>query len=809
MARLHNPLHPGYKSALTRALIALLVLAAASALMPTPQAAAQGTPDTQSPAQVAEVIRSRMSSAQIYLPEDKMASQQALDEARAAYSGPFAGRIKRDAPAADASVARSFDTANGALRSGNAALLASARAEIWTSLLGGSYVVVQNALASGDIQAAREWVSLREFRHATRFSRPGAGATLAVEKAASGEMSVDDAALAVRADLLDTYQARLDLSLRDLPSLDAQDFAVRRAEAGALATGYFAILAPSYGEQRDASAMREAQDAFGNLRVATLQGTGIETALADVERLLKGFRAAPLSLDEKVRRTGQMNRFLSLVPVEYARGVHDGRVTLDLEVQEAVTFRDGAAEAFADLQSSLDALDPAGTGRAAALFGELAAHLNAAKAGKAVPSPDEVRATTTQLQVLLEEITPAEWKRNDSSADFDVIASVLDRMEVAVAAEQYGQAEAARLEAYAILETGPEARLMGLAPELSIRIESLFWYGQGETNGLGYLISERASLAEIKRGRAALDAQLAEAEKITHGNSEPLAVATNASIIVFREGLEAVLILASLLGSLKVGANRKFRKPLWAGAGMAFVVTVLTYLLARGVLMALAQFGEKLEAIVSLVSIAVLLLITNWFFHKVYWTGWIANFHSQKKRLISGEMGQMLGLVTLGFTSIYREGFETVLFLQALVLEAGAGVVLAGVAIGLLGVVLVGLVVFALQAKLPYKKMLVVTGVMIGGVLLIMVGNTVHVLQVVGWLPLHPIQGITLPYWLGMWLGVYATWEGVLLQFASGTFVIGSYFLAERRRDHRVSTGSRQTAPAAGSGGVERGQAAP
>ena len=123
--------------------------------------------------------------------------------------------------------------------------------------------------------------------------------------------------------------------------------------------------------------------------------------------------------------------------------------------------------------------------------------------------------------------------------------------------------------------------------------------------------------------------------------------------------------------------------------------------------------------------------------------------------------------------------WRTVLFLQALVLEAGAGVVLSGVALGLGGTLLVGFIVFALQSKLPYKKMLIATGVMIGVVLLQMVGNTIHVMQVVGWMSLHPIRWLELPYWVGMWFGLYATWEGIGLQIGAAVFVIGSYLLAE------------------------------
>jgi high-affinity iron transporter len=105
--------------------------------------------------------------------------------------------------------------------------------------------------------------------------------------------------------------------------------------------------------------------------------------------------------------------------------------------------------------------------------------------------------------------------------------------------------------------------------------------------------------------------------------------------------------------------------------------------------------------------------------------------------------------------------------------------VLAGVALGLAATILVGIITFRLQARLPYKKMLIATGILIGGVLLMMVGNTTHVLQVVGWLPIHVISGVTVPTWMGTWLGLYPTWEGIGLQIAAAVFVIGSYYWAE------------------------------
>ena len=58
------------------------------------------------------------------------------------------------------------------------------------------------------------------------------------------------------------------------------------------------------------------------------------------------------------------------------------------------------------------------------------------------------------------------------------------------------------------------------------------------------------------------------------------------------------------------------RRPVLIGAGLGLLVTMLTWVLAQTLLGSLEQYGEKLEAVVGLVAIAVLLLITNWFFHQ-------------------------------------------------------------------------------------------------------------------------------------------------------------------------------------------------
>jgi len=288
-------------------------------------------------------------------------------------------------------------------------------------------------------------------------------------------------------------------------------------------------------------------------------------------------------------------------------------------------------------------------------------------------------------------------------------------------------------------------------------------------------------------------------------------VVTNAAIIVFREGLEGVLILAAITASF-LGVNRRKRRPVFWGAFAGLGVSIVTFLLAITLLESLQQYGEKLEAVVGLIAIAVLLLVMNWFFHKVYWTEWISSFHKRRRSLLAkGEdakiaffSAQVLGLFLLGLTSVYREGFETVLFLQSLELSAGLRATVEGALLGLAAVAGVAVLTFKLQRKLPYKRMLILTGVLLALVLVVMVGQTIRTIQGAGWLPIHSLD-VELPYWLGTWLGVFPTWEtlgGQLLAFA---FVIGSYFAAEYVRITRP----RRRRAAAGAAGASGDATAP
>ena len=632
-----------------------------------------------------------------------------------------------------------------AVADGDAQALAAARGALQGAVFRGALAITLAAVRAGDVEQARAWLLLREFRTATRLTRPGSDATVALRGLQARRTDAGAAAEAVQKDLLDAYQGRQRDLLGDADAAAGRGLRTRLAEAAAQAASYWPILAPRYVQDRGQAAADALGDDFAALAAAGAAGD-VAAYRAARERVTAGladFTAAPLTSEESARRAQQLLRFLALVPVEYGRGVKDTRVTLDFEIQEAAAFHTGAVAALADLQSQLAKRDPA---RAAAIedgIAELGTIVGeATEKTEGVRPSDDVDALTERIQDDLAATMPKEWQEPNDESDYDLIALTLDRLEAAVGAQQYQQAEQARLEAYAFFEFGPERRLKSFDPGLATDVEGLIWFGAVEKQGLATLIADRAPRREIRETRIVLDEKLADAAATLGDSANKATVVTNSAIIVFREGLEAVLILAAITASF-VGVRRRMRRPVLIGAVLGLLVSMITWVLAQTLLTSLEQYGEKLEAVVGLIAIAVLLLIMNWFFHRVYWSQWIGRFHRKRRELMADEKAgffsaQVLGLAVLGLTSVYREGFETVLFLQSLELSAGTATVLEGAGLGLALTLGVAVLTFALQRKLPYKKMLIVTGMLIAIVLVVMVGQTARTMQGTGWLPITP-----------------------------------------------------------------------
>ena len=263
----------------------------------------------------------------------------------------------------------------------------------------------------------------------------------------------------------------------------------------------------------------------------------------------------------------------------------------------------------------------------------------------------------------------------------------------------------------------------------------------------------------------------------------------NIAVLVFREGLECILVLAALTASFR-GKESRYHRPVLGGVLLGMLATAVTWMIAVRILNDLSENvpALALQAGTGLLAIVVLLVVMNWFFHKMYWTGWIS-LHNRKKREFVARGAHeksvwrlTLGMGLLGFTSFYREGFEVVLFLQSFRLRLGGRAVFEGVVFGALATLGVAILTFVIHQHLPYRKMLVATGIMLAGVLLVMVGEEAQEMQLAGWLPTTHLPHLNeiIPGWAGLWFSVFPTVETLASQLVVAVLVFGSYLTARQ-----------------------------
>ena len=294
-----------------------------------------------------------------------------------------------------------------------------------------------------------------------------------------------------------------------------------------------------------------------------------------------------------------------------------------------------------------------------------------------------------------------------------------------------------------------------------------------------------------RRGRSAVAAILVLQVLRTGGLPDPTghgdfgARVLDIAVLVFREGLECILVLSAITANMVGTAAHVIQRPVAAGAAAAFLLHARDVGLAITIIDSLAENLPALDvqAATGLLAILVLLVVMNWFFHKVYWTGWIS-MHSRRKQTLMKEASDATPLV----------GSRAARLLVALPRRLRGRALPAELSpearrharcspassIGLALTAIVGVLTFVAHRRLPYRRMLVFTGVMLGLVLLVMVGEQAQEMQLARWLPTTPIAPLerVIPGWMGLWFAVFPTVETLAAQLLAAALVVGSYFLA-------------------------------
>ncbi len=308
-----------------------------------------------------------------------------------------------------------------------------------------------------------------------------------------------------------------------------------------------------------------------------------------------------------------------------------------------------------------------------------------------------------------------------------------------------------------------EPKLRVLDPDLILDTEFLF---ANLRNGM----NSGAPLRQVQATADKIYANLLRAETVVSGTGAlaPALAAGGSFFILFREGLEVVLLLAAILAYLRSTRNTRLAPGVFYGLGAAVVATALTFLAAATVVRVAPASRELLSGITSVVAVAILFYLSFWMLQQSD-----RRRHMEYMRARLGQAvqrGSLLAVAGAAFVSVYREGFETALLYQALIGVSGPvmGYVWLGLGVAAAALALVSYVILRLQRRVPLQVFFRVAVTVTALLSIAFAGNAVRALQGAGVLPITNLLG-TLPRLnpsLAALTGFHPTLETVLAQAA-------------------------------------------
>ena len=335
----------------------------------------------------------------------------------------------------------------------------------------------------------------------------------------------------------------------------------------------------------------------------------------------------------------------------------------------------------------------------------------------------------------------------------------------------HASARSAYLDSYEFVEIP----LRAIDPDFTLEVEYQF-------ATLRNLIKQEAPQEEIQEIIIGIRRNLDESERIVSGigTLAPSIAFTSSFAIIFREGLESVLILGAITTYLEASRNNQFKKYIYYGVITALAATAVTWVIASYVIEISGANRELIEAIAALSATAVLFYVSFWVLNKIEHKKWMEFVKAKVWQATT--TGSVMVFVLLSFFTVYREGFETVLFYQAMsgfakYMEIYVGL---GFVVGMISLLGLYFVMRKLGRKLPLRALFGLT-MGVGAYLSIaFLGNAVRELQIIDIVSYTGLIGIIprLDINLAMMTGIYPTLETIVAQIILlGVYLVASSYI--------------------------------
>ena len=352
----------------------------------------------------------------------------------------------------------------------------------------------------------------------------------------------------------------------------------------------------------------------------------------------------------------------------------------------------------------------------------------------------------------------------------------------------YASARTAYLDSYEYVEIP----LRAIAPDFTFEVEYQFATLRNQIN-------DGATIEDIATTIISLERSLDESERLVSGTGTiaPMIAFISSFSIIFREGLEAVLILGAIITYLEASRNHKFKKYVHYGIGLAIGATAVTWVIASYIIEISGANRELIEAIAALSATAVLFYVSFWILNKIEHKRWM-EFVKAKVFQASAAGGTSV-FIMLSFFTVYREGFETVLFYQAMFSFAKYMEFYVGLGF-ILGIVSLLGIYFGfrkLGKRLPLRALFGLT-MGIGAYLSIaFLGNAIREFQVLDFIPYTSMLG-TIPRLdinVATMTGIYPTLETTVGQIVLlAVYLVASlYVLVLRPKRQKALASMRKS----------------
>ncbi len=259
----------------------------------------------------------------------------------------------------------------------------------------------------------------------------------------------------------------------------------------------------------------------------------------------------------------------------------------------------------------------------------------------------------------------------------------------------------------------------------------------------------------------------------------------NSFLIIFREGLEAAILIGIILAIVSLSQNRKAISLVHLGWISAIILGIITWLVSVFIINISTLSRELIEGVVGFIAAVILFYVSYWLISKAESKAWIGYIKEKLKNSLN--TGNLLFIFSLSFLAVYREAFETVLFYQAMLIntsKSDIGYVLFGFLIGSVIILMIAYAIIKLQIKLPLNVIFPITSTLLYLLSFIFTGQAIRSFQEANIIPTTGVSFIPMIDFLG----IYPTLETILAQSIFVVLVIIAIVVAknEKRKEEKI-----------------------